>query len=328
VSIVDEYTGLTPIGYRGTGVRRIIGLMGELLALKSTDQFTYILIDEPENSLHADAQHALRHVLEQLAKSGLIQVVYATHSPSMINTMRPGSIRVLSRSRDGDQAASVVENKAFGTNYYRVRSSLGLNPSDSLLYAPVTVIVEGATEVMCIPDVLMRLKAAEQAGFDDLEDLLSHTHFLDGEGDSYEYMCRLASSQNATPVLFLDGDKTESVAATRSKHPNVKVIQLQKDSEFEQIVPKERYIEAVASVLGDNTGTITLHEFEKWSVAQRKKLGFSKLVERWLQDEHDAKPLYKPIVMKKAIELTDVGDLVQRDAFRDLVAAIRDSLPF
>lgn len=76
----------------------------------------------------------------------------------------------------------------------------------------MTVIVEGATEVLCLPYLLMKLKEAEQAGFGDLESLLSHTHFLDGEGGSYEYMCRLAKSQNAIPVLFIDGDITETVA--------------------------------------------------------------------------------------------------------------------
>jgi hypothetical protein len=246
----------------------------------------------------------------------------------MINTMRPASIRVLSRRRDGDQATSVVENKVFEDNYYRVRSSLGLSPSDSLLYASATVIVEGATEVVCIPLLPMKLKEAGQAGFDDLESLLSHAHFLNGEGDSYEYMCRLAKSQNTIPVVFVDGDKKNSLEAVRAKHPDVKVLHLQKDTEFEQVVPTARYLEALAYVLQDNAGTVTLDNFEKWKASQTKRLAFSKLVERWLQDEHGAKALRKPIVMRKAIELTDVDELQQRDTFRELVTSIRGSLPF
>lgn len=108
----------------------------------------------------------------------------------------------------------------------------------------------------------------------------------------------------------------------------MKVLQLQRGSEFEQIVPASSYIEAVASVLGDDTGTITLANFEKWHASQQKKLAFSKLVERWLQDEHDSKTLRKPLVMRRAIELTDVDDILQKDTLRKLVAAIRESLPF
>ena len=48
---------------------------------------------------------------------------------------------------------------------------------------------------------------------------------------------------------------------------------------------------------------------------------FSKRVERWLRDEFD-KPLYKPLVMRQAIELTDIPD-IQTEPFEQLVEAMR-----
>ena len=93
----------------------------------------------------------LRGVLEELGKDPLIQVIYVTHSPSTINTMRPGSIRVLSRHQVDGVATTWIENASFEDNYIRVRSSLGLNPSDSLLYAPTAkltlVVGEDGREV-------------------------------------------------------------------------------------------------------------------------------------------------------------------------------------
>jgi hypothetical protein len=48
---------------------------------------------------------------------------------------------------------------------------------------------------------------------------------------------------------------------------------------------------------------------------------FSKRVERWLRDEFD-KPLYKPLVMRRAIELTDIPD-IQTEPFEQLIEAMR-----
>ena len=71
-----------------------------------------------------------------------------------------------------------------------------------------------------------------------LETLLSQAHILDGEGSSFEYMCRLAKSQNAKPVVFLDGDKQADIVKINEKHPEVPVILLSSGIEFEQIVPR------------------------------------------------------------------------------------------
>ena len=326
--LVDQHTGHTPIGSRGAGIRRILGLMGELMFERSPNEFTYVLLDEPETSLHADAQHALRRLLENLAKDATIQVIYATHSPSMINTMHPASIRVFSRTMADDRAMSVITNNAFDNNYLRVRSSLGLTPSDSLLYAPVTVIVEGSTEVECLPILLERLKETSPKGFENLDEVLSHAHFLDGQGDSYEYLCRLAKSQGARPVILVDGDKVKSLKSVVEKHSDVVGIHLDAGTEFEDVVPAGIYIQAVAAVLQVQTGEVSLAGFERWAVGQPRKLPFSKMVERWLQDDFDGKALHKPTVMRAAIGLTDASGFRQVETFRRLVAAMRRAPPF
>ena len=142
--------------------------MGTLLTIDKK-QHTCILYDEPETSLHADSQHMLRRILEELGRDPMIQVIYVTHSPSMINTMRPGAIRLISRVESDGKATSIIENAAFDHNYIGVRSSLGITPADSLLYAPITVVVEGPTEVRCLPLVLKKLKDGGVSGFGDLD---------------------------------------------------------------------------------------------------------------------------------------------------------------
>lgn len=326
IGLIDEHKGYAPLGSRGAGVRRLINVMGALLRVDTNNENTIVLYDEPETSLHADAQHMLRHLLENLASHSNVQVIYTTHSPAMINTLRPQSIRVLERKRMNDKAVSLIVNNASLENYMLVRSSLGVSPADSLLYAPITLIAEGATEVQCIPLVLKKLSENDVIAAEKLDALLSQVHILDGEGSSFEYMCRLAKSQIAKPVVFLDGDKQVDVQKVNEKHPEVPVITLKSGAEFEDLIPKAKYIQAAAKILEDDTGDICEAAFLEWEnkTALRPSIMFSKRVERWLRDEFD-KPLYKPLVMRMAIELTDVSEM-QIEPFIRLFEVMRKAV--
>lgn len=321
IGLIDEHRGYAPLGSRGTGVRRLLNVMGALMRVNPDDGHTIVLYDEPETSLHADAQHMLRRLLESLASHPNIQVVYTTHSPAMVNALRPQSIRVLERKRMNEKAVSLFVNDAYRENYTLVRSSLGVSPADSLLYAPITIIAEGATEIQCLPLVLKKLAENGVVATEILEALLSQTHILDGEGSSFPYMCRLAKSQNAKPVVFLDGDKQADIVKIREKHPDVSVISLSEGIEFEQVVPRANYIRAAAEVLGnENISEGAFVEWEK-NASLRPSIMFSKRVERWLQDEF-GKSLRKPLVMRRAIELTDISD-IQTEPFKQLVESMR-----
>ena len=322
IGLIDEHQGYAPLGSRGSGVRRLLNVMGALLRLNADDGHTIVLYDEPEISLHADAQHTLRRLLEGIASHPNVQVVYTTHSPAMVNTMRPQSIRILERQRLNEKAVSLFVTNAFRENYSMVRTSLGLSPADSLLYAPITIIAEGATEILCIPVILNKLAESGLIDSETLNLVLSQSHFLDGEGASFEYMCRLAKSQNAKPVVFLDGDKLTDAQKVKDKHADVLVITLSSGTEFEDLVPKAKFIQAAAEVLRDETGKVDEATFLAWEqqAKLRPTVMFSKRVERWLRDEFDL-PLYKPQVMRKAIELTDVAE-IQSKPFEQLFEAM------
>jgi len=131
-------------------------------------------------------------------------------------------------------------------------------------------------------------------------------------------MCRLAKSQNAKPILFLDGDKYNEIEKVRIKHPEIPIVTLDKDTEFEEIIPMESYIQAAAEVLEDTSGNINLDNYLAWEKKAnlRASIMFSKRVDRWLCDEHE-KPLYKTRVMLKAIELTEI-DKIKTETFERL----------
>ena len=323
VNLQDQHTGLSLLGSRGAGVRRLLNVMGALLRLDPAGGHTIVLYDEPETSLHADAQHMLRRLLEGIASNPTIQVVYTTHSPAMINNLRPNTIRVLERKRVENKAISVFENEPYRGNFALVRSSLGMSPADSLMYSPITIVAEGPTEVRCLPHLLKKLADAGKIDPAALDLLLSQTHILDGEGSSFEYMCRLAKSQNARPIVLIDGDKSRDVSKVKEKHPEVPIIILNTSEEFENLVPRAKYIEAASILLEDQSGTITEANFEAWIQKSQlpSKMMFSKQIDRWLEDEH-GRSLSKPGLMAKAIELTDAAD-IDADKFLDLFGAMK-----
>ena len=322
VGLVDEHSGYAPLGSRGAGVRRLLNVMGALLRLDPRTGHSIILYDEPETSLHSDAQHMLRRLLESLAAHPSTQVIYATHSPAMINTLRPNSVRVLERRRQSEKAVSCFVSDAFSGNYSLVRSSLGISPADSLLYSPITVVVEGPTEVRALPLILLKLAEAGIVDRSLLDVLLPQIHLLDGEGAKFEYMCRLAKSQRAQPVLFLDGDKSGELQKIREKHAEVPIILLPPGTEFEEVVPRSKYIDAAAELLDDNSGRICEAAFSAWEAGRKPRptMMYSKRVERWLEDEF-GRCLSKPRLMEKAIEITSPSEIVAAP-FSELVMAM------
>ncbi len=329
VAFVDQLGGHVPISSRGSGVQKLINLIGPLLSVEDMTGHILVLFDEPENSLHPDAQRVLRSILERIAVRPNVQVIYATHSPSMINNMRPEAIRLVTRANKDGTATSVVDNRPIGDNFLPVRISLGMSPADSLLFASLTVVVEGKTEVLCLPFLLRRLATAKVTGFEDVDALLSQLHFFDGEGDNYENFCRLARSQNADVIIFLDGDKAERVKKSELKetHPEVEFVVIEDHKELEEILPRDKYFEALADHLGLEESGCTPTAFDDWCEEKSlpETLTFTRRLEYWLLGQFRVGYVDKPSVMRKAAVLTEVG-AINTQALGKLVSLMRTFL--
>ncbi len=325
ISLLDKHRGSSPLETRGHGLQRIVQIMGALLRIDPATGHSIVLFDEPETSLHADAQHTLRRLLEELGAHQTIQVVYTTHSPSMINSFRPRCLRMVESYKNGDRAVSRFVNDAYRSNFTKVRSSLGITPADSLLYSPITVIVEGPTEVRCLPLMFQKLVDANLLDRGDMERLLPLVHLLDGEGDKYEYMCRLAKSQKASVILFLDSDKkgTSKVEQVAANHDDVDVIFTADGTEFEDLLPKSRYMQAIADWQTDTSERFSESAFAAWERQHNNNPNkmFSKRIEDWLKSLSVEK-LNKPIVMELAAEQTPAEE-ISIEPLRQLIAAMK-----
>ena len=326
IQVVDQHRGMVPFASRGEGARKLIGLLVTSLSFVQ-DTPCLLLLDEPENSLHADAQRVLRRFLEGLAERDGVQVVYSTHSPMMINPLRADSVRLVSLTTDNtDTAAATIENSPCDGNFLKVRTSLGLLPSDSLLYSDVGIIVEGLTECVGLPELLLRLeKHSEQ--FRGVSEWLPEIHFINGMGDNFERLCKLAESQGVRPLIFVDGDKIKQIRQLNlaESHPGVPVLHLPDGVEIEQILPLEIYFAAAAEIQQLDPSKVTVEAFDEWKrtspIPKLALRAFSKQVNLWFEEQFDVS-LDKPRTMKRAIELVDSSAVRHQDILEGLHLAV------
>ena len=330
LSLTDALGHRTPLGKRGTGVQKMLDFVGRLAAEGLGTKPVIILIDEPETSLHADSQHTMRRVLEEISQQHHVQVIYATHSPCMVNCMRPKTVRLMKRRRESDGTSySVMDTEPFAANFASVRSSLGISPADSLLYAPLVVVVEGKTETLCLPYILDQLHKAKVDGYAEVPLYLSQCAFLTADGTgNFPRLCALARSHGCKVLGFCDGDTEKRWRQQlEAQSEKVELSTLPQKTEFENLVPLERYVEAIREHFGLGSDRVSVPLWQEWEKTQKfpaEKM-FSKRIARWCdlalgQDFED-----KDAIMWRAAQRCDATQF-KSEALHDLMAKMGKAL--
>ena len=337
IDLEDKVGAITSITQRGSGYNRLLSYLLLLSAVDFDGGPVILLIDEPEASLHADGQHALRYYLEKIASRPSIQIVYATHSSAMINPLRPRCLRLLQRTKsESGFATSQVLNEPYKSRSYSlVRNSLGMTPGDSLLFSSITVIVEGVTEELALSRLLERLVAEWKDGQPkDLDITIGQIHVVSAEGFGDVSKCAIfAQSQGSRPIAFVDGDVVQAVQDKLDEHATasgeVPLIHVLNEREFEEVVEIKTYFQALAEFIVPRED-VCVQKFEDWYEAWKssndKEISkFSGRVELWIKCEFPGQRYYKHKVMLKAVDLASVCELRSPEVL-DLIGEIRDTL--
>lgn len=105
------------------------------------DNGTVYLLDEPDTHLHVNAQLEL---IETVMGFGAVghQVILTTHSPFIVNAVKPGQVRLLCQI---DRATSVKRLHSDPEFSEKLLRAIGIE-NTHLFFSRVLVIVEGATE--------------------------------------------------------------------------------------------------------------------------------------------------------------------------------------
>lgn len=127
-----------------------------------------LLLDEPGLSLHASAQNdLLRFIDEKLAPE--YQVIYTTHSPFMIDSLKLNEVRTVYDTQDpkiGSVVSDAVEEKDSDT-LFPLQVALGYTIAQNLYVSPRNLLVEGISDLVYLNHFSTILKDMGKEGLSD-----------------------------------------------------------------------------------------------------------------------------------------------------------------
>ena len=138
---------------KGDGTKRRITLA--LLEYKAeceetcTDDSRLYILDEPDTHLHVKAQLELFGVLDELANKGC-QIILTTHSPFLINAIKPKQIRLLYQPDINSTKIKCLKHEPESSD--KILRHLGIE-NIYLYFAKKIVLVEGETEEGFLPRI-------------------------------------------------------------------------------------------------------------------------------------------------------------------------------
>ncbi|WP_152558024.1 MULTISPECIES: AAA family ATPase [Methanosarcina] len=141
---------------KGDGTKRRISLA--LLEYKveyeesCKDSKLYIL-DEPDTHLHVKAQLELLNILKELGKKGC-QIIITTHSPFLINAIKPKQIRLLVQENANETKIKSLKNEPETSD--EILRKLGIE-NIYLYFAKKIILVEGETEESFLPRIYEKI---------------------------------------------------------------------------------------------------------------------------------------------------------------------------
>ncbi len=145
-----ENGGEILIDNKGDGTKRRMTMA--LLEFKKeqsripNDEQTIYLLDEPDTHLHVRAQLELVETVQSFSDAGN-QVILTTHSPFIVNAVKPNQVRLLVRENG---KTSLKGLSADPHNASRILRALGVE-NTHLFFSRKIVIVEGQTEEAFLP---------------------------------------------------------------------------------------------------------------------------------------------------------------------------------
>lgn len=136
---------------KGDGTkRRITMALLEYKNLTETEISSLYVFDEPDTHLHVKAQVELLEIIRKFNDSNK-QVIITTHSPFIMNAVKPNQIRFLYLDNGSSKIKPIIDD----ANVEWVLNSLGI-ANTHLFFSKKLLLVEGYTEEIFIPLVYQK----------------------------------------------------------------------------------------------------------------------------------------------------------------------------
>ena len=167
--------------YAGSGESVVAKMIYDL---REIEENSLILIDEPETSLHPQAQKKLINYLLKIVLDKKAQIVISTHSPDIIDKMPSKSINVLYETNKNK--VSVMEN----INYENAFFHIGHDFSKKKIFV----------EDILAKEIIKRIIKKENFNNFEVEN-------FNGANDLFKYAAVFSKTKNKGIFFILDGDQ-------------------------------------------------------------------------------------------------------------------------
>lgn len=175
--------------FAGSGEFSVVRIVTEMM---SANDRALVLLDEPEVSLHPGAQRRLMKFFTQMVKLKKLQVVFSTHSPSLLRDLPPDAIKVFKFDEISSTTQVPRQDWVAEEAFYHI----GENAAGVL-----TVVVEDSLAEA----VVRRSLAGSDIGKKSLFDV---KYYPGGAETLWAYYVPIFCSEGRKDLLvLLDGDK-------------------------------------------------------------------------------------------------------------------------
>lgn len=238
----------------------LISLFRIVAHLVETDASCILLVDEPELSLHPQAQRALAHLLSEASSTR--QVIISTHSPHFVRwqDIEAGAkiVRVQKRGDVKSQAFFISDSTSYSERLSGLlrdwhKPMLLDAVAKELFFADNVVFVEGQEDVA----LLNRFIASE-----DIHTNFEFFGYGSGGAGNIRTFLGMAKDLGLEAAAIFDGDKAELAGACRCDFPNFKIEVLPTDDirdKFKQEIVGGRCLdtaEVVKEGIFDSSGYV------------------------------------------------------------------------
>ena len=241
-----------------------------------------LLLDEPGLSLHASAQNdLLRFIDEKLAPE--YQVIYTTHSPFMIDSLKLNEVRTVYDTQDpkiGSVVSDAVEEKDSDT-LFPLQAALGYTIAQNLYVSPRNLLVEGISDLVYLNHFSTILKDMGKEGLPD-----DITIVPVGGADKIATFISLMRGNELSTVCLLDTFTNQSAEVRLKRMVEQKIIADKKIlyyhsvigqtfADIEDLFSKDEYLELYNGAFSTSI-KITDLDVDKPIMSQLKRINGNK----------------------------------------------------
>jgi predicted ATP-dependent endonuclease of OLD family len=243
--LLDDGT-LTPLSQKGDGVKSLVAIALAKASAEGAagDRNLILAIEEPEAHLHSHAVHALRALLEDIAKTR--QVIISTHEPALVRRDNIGS-NVLVRNNKAKPAVDLDE----------VRTVLGVRLSENLVSPDLVLLVEGVNDVAILTAYIKvrDIKLTRSISSGRLRIVALH-----GAGN-LSHQLRFFQALVCNSIVFMDNDGEALNALLKARRDGLVETNTefcaskpgQTESELEDLIDSNIYSSELCALLGLQT---------------------------------------------------------------------------